>query len=42
VTTTYQDYYKDVYGLSIKNTKQPLLKVEKSMKRQLAKGGKEI
>lgn len=36
------DYYKEVYGLNIKNNKQPLLLVEKAAKKQIAKGGKEI
>lgn len=24
---TYKDYFKEAYGLTVKNTKQPLLKV---------------
>jgi len=40
VNMTYQDYYKEVYGLNIRNNKQPLIKVEKSVKKQIAKGGK--
>jgi hypothetical protein len=31
-----------VYGLKISDLKQPLLLVEKSVKKQFAKGGKEI
>lgn len=36
------DYYKDVYGLKISNTKQPMLKVIKSIRKQFVKGGKKI
>lgn len=39
---TFKDYYKDVYGLNVRNTKQPLLLAVKNIKRELTKGGKEI
>ncbi len=37
---SYVDYYKEVYGINIRNTKQPLLLAIKSIKKQLDKGGK--
>lgn len=37
---TYIDYYKNVYGIKIEDTKQPLLKATKSIKKELVNGGK--
>lgn len=38
---SYQEYYKEAYGLNVKNTKQPLLlavkKVEKVLDKQTKK-----
>ncbi len=39
---TYMEYYRDAYGIKIRNNKQPLLKSIKSVKKQIAKGGKKI
>lgn len=34
---TYQEYYKEVYGLNVKNTKQPLLYAIKNVDKVLDK-----
>lgn len=39
---TYIEYYKQRYGLTLTNNKQPLLKVIKGYKKEFAKGGKEL
>lgn len=39
---TYLDYYKEAYGVTIKNTKQPLLLAIKSIKKELQPGGKKV
>mgnify|MGYP003945953365 FL=1 len=39
---TYEDYYRTVYGIKIRNLKQPLLKSVKSVKRQFTKGGQSL
>lgn len=36
---TYVEYYKQAYGVTIRNTKQPLLLAIKSTKKELQKGG---
>lgn len=38
---TYADYYKEAYGISIRNNKQPLLKVVGRVRKEI-KGGKLI
>lgn len=37
---TYEDYYKEAYGLSVRNNKQPLLKVVGRYRREINKEGK--
>jgi len=42
VDMTYVDYYKEAYGISVKNTKQPLIWALKNIRKELDKGGKKL
>jgi len=42
VEMTYMDYYKEAYGISVKNTKQPLVWALKNIRKELDKGGKKL